>query len=75
MRIAACDEKPGECVGYPLGVRIGSVDIEMTQRCAYLTAAVDCSCQVASGPPWLMSRVVDHSTVLATRIPTAIAIA
>jgi hypothetical protein len=65
VRIATRDEKPRKRVGDPLGVGIGSVDIEMPKRGRDLVTTIHSLCQVPGGCLRSVSLSVDQSTVLA----------
>lgn len=51
VRIATCDEKPGECISDTLGVRVGRVGIQMPQCRADVATALHRPGEFAGGPP------------------------
>jgi hypothetical protein len=65
MRVTTRDEKPCERVGDPLGVGVGSVDIEVAKRGRDLVTTIHSPCQVPGRRLRSVSLSVDQSTVLA----------
>jgi hypothetical protein len=63
MRVAACDQKPRERIGDPLGLRIGRVKIEMPQRGTDVATSIHRFCQTPCRWPRPASRIVDQSTI------------
>lgn len=64
MRIATRDKKPREGLCNLLGVGLGPVNVEMSERCPHLATSVHCPCEVTRSGPRSVSRVVDQPTVL-----------
>ncbi len=64
VRVAACDEKPCERLGHPDRSWLAAVLVEMSQCRAHLTAVIDRSSELTSGPSRLAGFLVHPSTVL-----------
>jgi hypothetical protein len=70
VRVAACHEKPGECVGHTLSFRLGRVAVQVPERVADVASVVHRAREFAGCSARSVLLFLDTSTVLTMSVPS-----